>query len=298
MFSTFKPWVSAGIFAGILLITPIFAIANTQIPAHYTTSGAAKYDASAVKLSYVGLAGGLYSNALGATLELSKAVDTLNTEPNETTIAAARAAWTSARGAYLATAAFRFYGGPIDGPKTERSAAGPELVINGNFQLLERALWAAKATDNARQRKGLVSAATALQSDLTFVLKEWDPIRRTGYAQAFLQLDGAEAMGRILRGLGMQAATLAKNSHSNDASAILAGMHSIWHAQLNNITAPSIEALLSKIDANAAAAVSSALATAQTQADAKDPALLATLQTLAAALAAAGTSLGLTISIN
>jgi hypothetical protein len=80
--------------------------------------------------------------------------------------------------------------------------------------------------------------------------------------------------------------------------AVLAGMHSIWHAQLNKITAPSIESLLFKIDPNAAAAVSSTLASAQTQANAKDPALPTTLQKLALAIANAGTNLGVAININ
>ena len=294
MFPTIKTWASAGIFAGISLIAPMSAIAKTQTPEHYAiTSATEKYDASAVQLSYVGLAGGLYSNALGSALALSKTIDVLNDAPSDANLAAARAAWTSARNAYLATQAFRFYGGPIDGPKTERSAAGPELAINTSFSQLERALLAFKASNKVR-----VSAATALQNDLTFVLKEWDPIRRTGYAQEFLQLEDAEAIGRILRGLGTQAVALSADTRGVEASAILTGMHSIWHAQLNNITAPSIEALLVKIDANAAAAVSSALATAQTQANAKDPALPATLQKLAEAIANAGTHLGVAISIN
>jgi len=297
MFPTIKTWASAGIFAGISLIAPMSAIAKTQTPEHYAiTSATEKYDASAVQLSYVGLAGGLYSNALGAALALSKTIDALNDAPNAQTLAATRSAWTVARTAYLATEAFRFYGGPIDGAKTELRAAGPEIAISTNFRLVEQL--ADKGASSAGQRKTLASAATALHNDVAFVLKEWDPIRRTGYAQEFLQLEGSEAMGRILRGLGTQAAVLAKDTRGDEASAILTGMHSIWHAQLNNITAPSIEALLVKIDANAAAAVSSALATAQTQANAKDPALPATLQKLAEAIANAGTHLGVAISIN
>lgn len=297
MFSTFKPWTNAGIFAGILLIAPLGAIAKTPIPEHYViTSDAAKYDASAVQLSYVSLAGGLYSNALGSALALSKAIDTLHEAPNDANLASARATWTNARNAYLATEAFRFYGGPIDGPKTERSAAGPELAITTNFRQIERALWAKKPANNARQYEPLGKAAAALQSDLTFVLKEWDPIRRTGYAQAFLQLEGPEALGRILRGLAVQAQALSKDARGGEVNAILAGMHSIWHAQLNNITAPSVDALLTKIDANAATEVSRAIASAQTQATAKDPALPSTLRKLAEVISNAGTLLGAAIN--
>lgn len=289
-----KNWTRALIFA--FLITPIYASAATQIPAQYKASAAAKFDASAVQQSYVGLAGALYSNALGAAFALAKAIEALGNAPDAKALDAARGAWITARSSYLATAAFRFYGGPIDGIKSVNRAAGPELAISNHFRTIETALW------GKGKRAGLGTTANALHSDLAFVLKEWDPIRRTGYAQEFLKLDGAQAIGRMLRGLGMQALALAKmpstDTRSNELAAILSGMHSIWHAHLNKITAPSIEALLVKIDANAATLVSSALASAQTQANAKDPALAATLQKLALAIANAGTSLGVAININ
>ena len=277
-----KNWTKALILA--LVITPMAASAATQVPAQYKAGTAANYDASAVQHSYVSLAGGVYSNALGTAFALTKAIDALGNAPDVKALDAARSAWITARSSYLATAAFRFYGGPIDGPKGANRAAGPELTISNNFRTIETALW------GKGKRAGLGTAAKALHSDLAFVLKEWDPIRRTGYAQEFLQLDGQEAIGRILRGLGMQAVALAKMSstdtRSNELAAILAGMHSIWHAQLNNISAPSIEALQVKIDANKAAAVSSALASAQTQANVKDAALAATLKKLSLAIAA------------
>lgn len=311
MLPNHKTWTSALIFAAVTLIIPVLASGKTQIPAHYTVNTAVKYDASAVQQSYVALAGGLHSNALGAALTLATAVEALNQVPNAASLTAARAAWTSARSSYLATEAFRFYGGPIDGPKTELRAAGPETKINSNFNLLEQALWrtnnaliappAAMGINGKRQREGLASATAALQSDVAFLLKEWDPIRRTGYAQQFLQLEGPEAVGRVLRGLGMQAITLSNapsDTRASDAAAVLSGMISIWHAQLNKITAPSIEAMLSKVDPNAAAAVSSALATAQTQVSAKDPALPETLRKLAVAIVNAGTSLGVAIAID
>ena len=274
---------------------PANTVAKVAVP-NSQAQHAARYDASAVQQSYVALAGGLYSNALGTASALTKAIEALGNAPDAKALDAARSAWTSARTSYLATAAFRFYGGPIDGPKGANRAAGPELVINNNFRTIETALW------GKDRRTGLPKAATELHSDLAFVLKEWDPIRRSGYAQEFLQLEGPEALGRILLGLSMQASTLSKkppsDAHSNEMTAILSGMHSIWHAQLNNINAPSISALLVKIDPNAAAAVSSALATAQTQANAKDAALPATLQTLALAIANAGTRLGAAIIID
>ncbi len=294
MLPNIKTWKSALIVAA--LIVPIFANATAKIPAQYKVSATAKYDASAVQQSYVGLAGGLYSNALGAALALSSATEALSKAPDTKALDAARNAWTHARTSYLATAAFRFYGGPIDGPKSANRAAGPELRINNNFRTIEAALW------GRSKRDGLNAAATALHNDVAFVLKEWDPIRRTSYAQEFLQLEGPEAIGRLLRGMAAQAIALAKMP-ANDARgvetvAILSGMHSVWHAQLNKISAPSVEALLLKIDANAATAATTALASAQSQANSKDPALPATLQKLALAIANAGTSFGVAININ
>lgn len=312
MLTNIRTLTCALIFASATLVIPGTSYAKTQIPTRYQVNAAEKYDASAVQQNYVALAGGLYNNALAAALTLSKAIDAFKNAPTAATLDAARAAWTSARNAYLETEAFRFYGGPIDGPKTEFRAAGPELLVDANFLLLERALWgsnnaliaqlAAKRASSLRQGEAIASAASSLQNDLAFVLKEWDPIRRTGYAQEFLQLEGTEAIGRILRGLGMQALAVPKvkpsDARSNELAAVLTGMHSMWHAQLNKISAPSIETLLSKIDPNAAAAVTSSLARAQTQANAKDPALPETLQKLALALANAGTSLGVAIAID
>ena len=267
----------------------------------------AKYDASSAQQSYVALAGGLYSNALGGALALSKAIEAFSDAPSTTTLEAARSACASARRAYLVTAAFHAYGGPIDGPKSAVRAKGPALSIDKNFNVLERALASnalilqlTNKNTGAAARKSLAAATSALQSDLTFVLKEWDPIRRTSYAQEFLQLEGSEAIGRLLRGLVMQANALSNMpvsaARDDNVNAILSGMHSIWHAQLNKITAPSVNALLVKIDADAAAAVSGALATAQTQANANDPALPATLEKLALAIANAGTRLGVVIA--
>ena len=312
MLTNIRTLTCALIFAGATLVIPSTSYAKTQIPTRYQVGAAEKYDASAVQQNYVALAGGLYNNALAAALTLSKAIDALKIAPTVATLDAARGAWTNARNAYLETEAFRFYGGPIDGPKTELRAAGPELVVNANFLLLERALWgsnnaliaqlATKGASSLRQGEALTSAASALHNDLAFVLKEWDPIRRSSYAQEFLQFEGPEAIGRMLRGMAAQAIALAKMP-ANDARgvetvAILSGMHSIWHAQLNKIGAPSVEALLVKIDPNAATAVTTALASAQSQANSKDPALPATLQKLALAIANADTSFGVAININ
>ena len=99
----------------------------------------------------------------------------------------------------------------------------------------------------------------------------------------------------------MQASALSKRPASaardDNVHSILSGMNSIWHAQLNKITAPSVNALLANVDPDAAAAVSGALTTARTQANANDPALPATLQKLAVAISNAGTRLGVAITI-
>lgn len=57
-----------------------------------------------------------YSEAISQAVALRRAVTTFIGAPDEAALAAARAAWLQAREWYGQTEAFRFYGGPIDGP--------------------------------------------------------------------------------------------------------------------------------------------------------------------------------------
>ena len=79
-----------------------------------TDENAFKYDAAAQISSYADLVNTSYSAALIAADQLEKSIDALLATPNDTTLAATRAAWVAARPAYLKTETFRFYDGPIE----------------------------------------------------------------------------------------------------------------------------------------------------------------------------------------
>lgn len=74
------------------------------------------YDASAQVGGYVDLVSTAYAKAVAAAGSLLDAVGALNASPTAETLEGARAAWREARAAYLATEAFLFYAGPVDGP--------------------------------------------------------------------------------------------------------------------------------------------------------------------------------------
>jgi putative iron-regulated protein len=78
--------------------------------------------------SYVEIVHASYRDALAAAIELQESIGRLLDDPSETTLAAARAAWLSARTPYGRTEVFRFYGGPID--VAESGVEGPELRLN------------------------------------------------------------------------------------------------------------------------------------------------------------------------
>ncbi len=228
-------------------------------------------DVNAVKHSYVSVAAALYSNALGTANALTIAISTLETAQTNDNLLAARTAWSAARTAHLSTSAFGVYASPMDGAKR----------ISDTFLRLERALWATPDNPNAILRKWAINAAgtsgacVSLQTELAQVLKEWDVIRRTGYAQKFIALGSAQAVQRILRGITVRALELAnaQNSsekHADSVRASLSGIESIWHARLNNISAASVADLIGKIDSQAAIAVTEALRAAQIAAGAPD----------------------------
>jgi putative iron-regulated protein len=52
-------------------------------------------------------------------------IDRFLDRPTQARLSSARKAWVDARDDYVVTEAFRFYGGPIDDPKT-----GPEGLLN------------------------------------------------------------------------------------------------------------------------------------------------------------------------
>jgi predicted lipoprotein len=311
------PRTSTGFVSTLIPVSPS---GKTQLPCRLcgeTVPAFAQPDVRAVQLSYVSLAAAHYSNALGAANAMTAAISALESAPTEANLLAARTAWQAARTAYLTTSVFGFYGGPIDGSPSQPRAVAPGLRIATALGRVEHALWATPDNPKAALRKWLVDAAgagaacTALQADLTQVLKEWDVIRRTGYAQKFLALDGAEAIQKMLHGMAMQSRQLANTSdawekHANVIHASLSGIDSIWHAKLNSISVDSVEALVIKIDPQAATVVNQALRAAQIAAGAPDTETIpgadrakqkALLRTLAGAIVNAGRVLGVDLGL-
>jgi putative iron-regulated protein len=66
-----------------------------------------------------------YGASIGSAQRMQRAIDRFLERPTQARLSAARNAWIAARDDYIVTEPFRFYGGPIDDPKT-----GPEGLIN------------------------------------------------------------------------------------------------------------------------------------------------------------------------
>jgi putative iron-regulated protein len=74
---------------------------------------------------YADLAHAAYGSSIASAEQMDEAIDAFLDRPSRSRLAAARQAWVDARDDYVVTEAFRFYGGPIDDPKT-----GPEGLLN------------------------------------------------------------------------------------------------------------------------------------------------------------------------
>lgn len=74
---------------------------------------------------YVEIVQASYAEALKDATTLKQEIHALVKNPSAATLESAKKAWIAARASYSPTEAFRFYGGPIDDPKT-----GPEGLIN------------------------------------------------------------------------------------------------------------------------------------------------------------------------
>ena len=88
------------------------------------------YDGAPVQQAYTAEAQRAYRRSRDAAIELRGAIRRLLASPDEIRLAAARAAWTSARRHYLVTEAYRYYEGPIDAPATATTPEGPEARLN------------------------------------------------------------------------------------------------------------------------------------------------------------------------
>ncbi|MCX5495249.1 peptidase [Kaistia dalseonensis] len=70
--------------------------------------------AEAVLKTYADIAEAKYADALSGAVALDKAIDALIATPNDTTLAAARAAWKASRPAYMETEGYRFGNAIVD----------------------------------------------------------------------------------------------------------------------------------------------------------------------------------------
>ena len=80
---------------------------------------------AAVAEHYADVAHAAYGASIASAEQMREAIDGFLDRPSQARLTAARQAWIGARDDYVATEAFRFYGGPIDDPKT-----GPEGLLN------------------------------------------------------------------------------------------------------------------------------------------------------------------------
>ncbi|MEM9090877.1 MAG: imelysin family protein [Cyanobacteria bacterium P01_F01_bin.53] len=80
--------------------------------------------------SYAELVYQTYESSKTDAIALQSVIEAFLAEPDATTHAAAKAAWTEARQSYLQTEAFRFYEGPIDFVDPATGEEGPEGRIN------------------------------------------------------------------------------------------------------------------------------------------------------------------------
>jgi putative iron-regulated protein len=99
-----------------------------------TAGGERRFTADATRqiATYGELVHRNYVAAYEAAVDLQTAVTRFVAEPNEVSLAAARAAWLASRPSYGQSEAFRFYGGPIDAGKQDDSLAptGIEGLLN------------------------------------------------------------------------------------------------------------------------------------------------------------------------
>ena len=80
---------------------------------------------AAVAKRYADLVHAAYGASVAGAEQMRERIDGFLARPTEARLASTRKAWIDARDDYVVTEAFRFYGGPIDDPKT-----GPEGLIN------------------------------------------------------------------------------------------------------------------------------------------------------------------------
>lgn len=88
----------------------------TEFRLSSTDPGAFAYDGSRQVANYAALVHESYAAAHAGAVAMQGAIAKLLADPSQATLDAARAAWLSARPAYMLTEPFLFYAGPVDAP--------------------------------------------------------------------------------------------------------------------------------------------------------------------------------------
>jgi putative iron-regulated protein len=89
------------------------------------TNPGSQIDPAAVATTYADLVAAAYQASIDSAATMQVAIEDFLSDPTDKNLAAAKAAWLTARDDYNPTEAFRFYDGPIDNPEN-----GPEGQIN------------------------------------------------------------------------------------------------------------------------------------------------------------------------
>jgi putative iron-regulated protein len=201
--------------------------------------GAFAYDASPQVAGYTDLVSKTYAAARDAATALLETVSALNAAPSTEALQAARDAWRTARAAYLATEAYLFFAGPVDGPGgpfprlnawpiapaaidaliadtaqslnfralAQLNRIEPPIRITTGLPVLEYLLWgsdgllAADAFGETSRRGDYAEAlARLLANDLTVVAAAWAP-GSNNYRASVEAMDQRNALGRAFNGM-------------------------------------------------------------------------------------------------
>lgn len=215
----------------------------TEFRLSSTDPSAFGYDASSQVVAYTGLVSDTYVSAHAAAEALQQAIGALIQSPSADALEAARTAWLEARARYLATEAFQFYGGPVDGPggplpRLNSWPVDPATIegliadaqqplgfraiarlnrieapvkITTGLHVIEYLLWGedgaldASAFAGEQNRRGayLEAVAQLLVNDLGLLVAAWAPDTGNNYRASVEAMDQRNALGRAFNGMAV-----------------------------------------------------------------------------------------------
>ena len=112
-------------FKGVLSVLVVLGVGFAGCGGDDDTAAVSDERKTAVAERYADLVHTAYGASIASAEGMRDTIDRFLDRPTQARLSSARKAWIGARDDYVATEAFRFYGGPIDDPKT-----GPEGLIN------------------------------------------------------------------------------------------------------------------------------------------------------------------------